>query len=267
MFIAQVTDDTEQLMYMLDEYINDGEVSINGTVTALKKWVEETDPVPKGYVGPSSEKAMKAMDEGVEPVEAGKNGTTCGAAMRILSAVLQTKSEAQLADNIWKCCVPTHNTSLAIEPATVLALAFYKALNGGSYEEILAASIEASTLGQELSKDVEWAGALAGSKVKTLMPMVQAINDDNELLDFVHDVCGTGMESNDVVPAVLLIFSYAKDDVWLAIKLASSVGGDTDTIAALVGALSSIYANGHNIPKDIVEQVINANNLDFSKYC
>lgn len=49
--------------------------------------------------------------------------------------------------------------------------------------------------------------------------------------------------------------------------MGASIGGDTDTIAALAGALSAAYALSHdraiNIPRAIVREVTEKNKLDF----
>jgi len=82
-------------------------------------------------------------------------------------------------------------------------------------------------------------------------------------MSFVYNVIGTNMESNEVVPAAVSIFAYAKGDVWLAIRMGASIGGDTDTIAAIAGALSCLYNRGHNIPDEILEEVISVNGLDL----
>ena len=56
---------------------------------------------------------------------------------------------------------------------------------------------------------------------------------------------------------------WAKDDVHLAIRLATEMGGDTDTIACLAAGLCALYAGKHNLPDDMVKLVSEANHLDF----
>ncbi|HPB63355.1 MAG TPA: hypothetical protein PLD15_05310, partial [Mesotoga sp.] len=50
-----------------------------------------------------------------------------------------------------------------------------------------------------------------------------------------------------------------------SIRMGASVGGDTDTIAALAGLLSALHSGDHNIPEEIVEEVLNVNRLDLSE--
>jgi hypothetical protein len=86
-------------------------------------------------------------------------------------------------------------------------------------------------------------------------------------LDFLYNVYGTTLASADVAAAALCIFLTARDDAWLAVRMGASVGGDTDTIAALSGALSAAHAlatgGSLNIPTSIVHEVIEKNRLDF----
>ncbi|NLH89721.1 MAG: hypothetical protein GX469_05290, partial [Treponema sp.] len=91
----------------------------------------------------------------------------------------------------------------------------------------------------------------------------------DEVLDFIYYVYGTTLASVDVATAAMCIFLTAKEDVWLSIRMGASIGGDTDTIAALAGALSAAYALSHgqslNIPKAIVSEVLENNKLDFDR--
>ena len=48
--------------------------------------------------------------------------------------------------------------------------------------------------------------------------------------------------------------------------MGASIGGDTDTIAALSGMLSTPYNRGHDIPEDIIEYVLKVNSLVVDKY-
>ena len=57
-------------------------------------------------------------------------------------------------------------------------------------------------------------------------------------------------------------------DTWLCLRMGASVGGDTDTIAALAGTLSAAtraaMGKSHNIPAEILDEVLAANSLDLA---
>ena len=264
---GSVTDDTEQVLYLLDEYSAAREVTVDLTVKGLLRWMKETGAVEKGYIGPSSRTALEKIERGEEPETAGKGGTTCGAPMRVLAPSLYVKkgNVETLKKSIWACTVPTHNTNTAMESAAAMGFALHAAAGGASFEEIVNAVKEGSEAGRAMSKD-EYIGASSGSRFINAMSALQALKTPEELMTFIYEVIGTTMESNEIVPAALSVFAFAGQDVWLAIRIGASVGGDTDTIAALAGAMSALHRGGHNIPDEIVNEVIAVNRLDLSRY-
>jgi len=260
-----VTDDTEQNLYLLSEYCSSS-ISVESTVRALRKWIQETNAVAKHYIGPSSLRALKAIEEGASPEETGRNGTTCGGIMRSLAPALccwaKGATEEAAALDIRACLLPTHNTSQALEAACAYGFAIIAALNGGSLKDILSAAIKGAETGLTLAP-YRACAASSGERIAYIARRMKDFSAEERLLDFLFGVFGTGLESQDVCAAVFALFLLAKDDVHKAICLASSVGGDTDTIAALAGALCAAYAGGHNIPSEIVDAVLTTNNLDF----
>jgi ADP-ribosylglycohydrolase len=90
----------------------------------------------------------------------------------------------------------------------------------------------------------------------------------DEALDFLYGVFGTGLESADVAAAALCVYCWAPDDPWLCVRLGASVGGDTDTIAALAGMLAAATCaakgEGHGIPESLLAEVIAGNGLNLA---
>jgi len=260
-----VTDDTEQNLYLLREYCSSS-VSVESTVRALRKWIRETDAVSKRYIGPSSLRALQAIEAGEDPETTGLGGTTCGGIMRSPAPALccwaRGASEEETALDIRACLLPTHNTSQALEAACAYAFALIAALNGESREDIVAAALRGAERGLGMAPYRACASS-SGERIAYLARNMESFPSGEKLLDFLFGVFGTGLDSQDVCAAVFALFLYAKDDVWEAIRLASSAGGDTDTIAALTGALCAAYAGGHNIPADVADFVTVANGLDF----
>ena len=48
-----------------------------------------------------------------------------------------------------------------------------------------------------------------------------------------------------------------------SIRIASEIGGDTDTIACLAAGLGTMYSKKHDIPREYIDIIEKANNLDF----
>lgn len=262
-----VTDDTEQNLYLIKTYCDSGVVTAENTADTLVRWMEETRAQEKGYIGPSSLKALKNIENGTSPLEAGRGGTTCGAPMRAPAAALCTvKSSSEvLSRAIYNCSVPTHNTNLAIEAALAVGFATAAAIEGASVREIIKAAIEGASQIESLNVPV-YVGASTAWKTKFLIDELRNTEDRDKILDTIYYLNGTGLQANEVAPAALAVFSKAESDVWLAVRLGASLGGDTDTIAALAGLLSALYAGDHNIPKEILERVKRVNGLELSDY-
>ena len=260
---GSATDDTEENLWLLRRYCTDGKLTVENTVQGLLSWIEETDAIKHHYIGPSAAKALNAVREGASPYESGKGGTTCGGMMRTPSAFLfcPEQSEEMLAENIFHCLIPTHFTSEAMEAAGAYGFALRAAYYGASFDEV----IEASQRGAEMllgKMDEIHSAPSSAARILEVCRKARALSD-KELLDWMHDVLGCGLPSADVCGAVFAVFAAAGKDVFRGICLGASMGGDTDTIAALSGALCAAYCGGHNIPKAILERILNTNAYEY----
>ena len=260
--MGKVTDDTEQNFYLLAEYNKRGCVDVEGTVQALKDWIRETDAVAKHYIGPSSLKALQAIDEGVPADEAGRGGTTCGGIMRTPAAVLwkPEQTEEELEESIVNALMPTHNTSEALEAAGAYGFALLKAVQGGRYEEIMEAAVRG---GEKLIRRAPYLNCAPSSvaRIRRVLKMTAGLKYRpwTELKTFLFNEWGTGLPSADVCGAVFMLFAIGPRSPWHLIREAAVLGGDTDTIAALAGALSAAFMNKHEIPADVLQTVQEVN--------
>jgi ADP-ribosylglycohydrolase len=270
---ASITDDTEQVCALLDEYSERDSIDPYITAKRLLRWMRDSNAIEKGYIGPSSRLALEAIERGESPEEAGKRGTTCGGVMRSPAAVLFAAARQRpLADCVRACLIPTHNTQLAMEPAMAYGYALHAAICGKDIEEIfweVKKGVEAAQTAPD-SQGYPQCGASVVARLLHFEGLGSSFSDTDEVLDFIYYVYGTTLASVDVAAAAMCIFLSAMEDVWLSIRMGASVGGDTDTIAALAGALSAAFALSHggqslNIPEAIVSKVLENNKLDFDR--
>ncbi len=175
------------------------------------------------------------------------------------------KDESSLITSIINCVIPTHNTNLAIESSLAVGFAYYYASKGANTNEIIDAAIKGSKIGERLTEK-EFVGPSIAERLKIIKQYIPEADEVDKFLQKIYYIFGTTMEAVDVAGAAIAIGTYCKDDVWLAIRMGASIGGgDTDTIAAIAGALSAFQANSHNIPKDIIHLIQNENNISFKK--
>lgn len=69
---------------------------------------------------------------------------------------------------------------------------------------------------------------------------------------------GCGVRAKEAVPCALWAFlSTAREGPMEVVKKAAAIGGDSDTIASMAGALAGACYSQHKWPKDIVDQLEN----------
>ncbi|HEY1617335.1 MAG TPA: ADP-ribosylglycohydrolase family protein, partial [Streptosporangiaceae bacterium] len=75
---------------------------------------------------------------------------------------------------------------------------------------------------------------------------------------------GTSLATQESVPAAFAVLSAVPDDPWQACLLAASLGGDTDTIAAMAGAIGGACYGLAAFPPHAV-RVIDAQGLGLTE--
>lgn len=263
---GSVTDDTEQNLYLARAYTAAGEITVENSAEALSRWVVECDAIAKKYIGPSSMKALNAIKEGVSPMEAGRSGTTNGGIMRTPSLVLCAGrgDEDHLLHCIRMGCIPTHHTSQAISAAAAYGFALRAILDGREIPEILEAAERGARRAYE-SVDYVAAAPDCIARLNKIREDLEDDASDERIRHLLFHVYGNGLESIDAFTVAMTVFLAKGKDVFGALKLCASLGGDTDTVGALTGALCAAYAGGHNIPEDILRTVIEKNHLDLEE--
>lgn len=262
---AQVTDDTEQNFFLIEDYTFANEVSAAVAAKSLLRWYDES-PEPEKYIGPSTSCALKAIRAGADIRSAGKNGHSCGGVMRVPAAFLCSSSLQELQNNIVATLLPTHNTSAAMEAAMGYGYALWEMLQTRDLNQITQAAIEGCTVGRGYVAQEMDLACLPSCvyRLRYLVKELPTFKSSDDLLDFLFYVFGTTISSCDVFVASFALFFWAKEDTFQAIRLAAMLGGDTDTIACLAAVLCCAYAGKHNIPADIVQAVERNNTIDFS---
>jgi ADP-ribosylglycohydrolase len=170
-------------------------------------------------MGPTTAHALSELASDLNFIPT--TGTTNGAAMRAPAIAWLCPTEAVVRNTI-ESSLATHGAPVAIAGACAIACAVSQAINGANVRTIIRAGVRgASEVSDELASCITESVALA-SRVS---------------LEDAIKIIGCGIETVEAVPAVFAIIAKYPDftDGVLA---AVNLGGDTDTIAGMVGAIT-----------------------------
>lgn len=252
MAAASVTDDTEQALLLARLLIEGrGIVDPLAFAHALVAW--EDDMRARGsldLLGPSTKRAVQAVLDGSSLDEAGQYGTTNGAAMRITPVGIAFRVDDSFVDHVVDASFVTHNTGVALAGAAAVAAAVSAGIDGQPpLAAALSAASSAATRGHwvaaaDVAARIQWARSLAS-------------------LDEIYELVGTSLATQESVPAAFGILALYAGDPWGAVCAAASLGGDSDTIAAMVGAIAGATHGYLAFPVAVRREVVRVNHLDL----
>lgn len=264
---GSITDDTEQAI-LVGQLLIDGKGQIEPSVLAQRLIEWEAVMRAKGsqdLLGPSTKRAIEMILAGVSPEEAGRYGTTNGAAMRITPVGIATDvaNPEHFIRAVVQACQVTHNTSLGISSAAAVAAVVSAGINGMDLGEALR-------LGTQMAQQAEHHGHwVAGGRIASRISWARTVSIDSDktlLADLLYDVIGTSVASQE---SVVVSFALAQQvavgemGAFEALCMAASLGGDTDTIAAILGAMLGACLGMQSWPIELIEQVKKVNHLEL----
>ncbi len=251
---GSVTDDTEQAVLLGRLLVRGrGEIDPREWAAELVNW--EEGMAARGsldLLGPSTKRALLAVQAGTPPQEAGRHGDTNGAAMRITPVGIAFSGRADVLAHVRQACLVTHNTPVAMAGAAAVAMAVSAGINGADEPTASDAAISAAGAHDgAVAARIAWAVAQARGRAP------------RDVAGFIVEQVGTSLATTDSVPAVLAVLAATPGDPWRACLLAASLGGDSDTIAAMAGAVAGACRGMHGFPKHAIT-TIDANGLDLA---
>jgi ADP-ribosylglycohydrolase len=268
---GDITDDTEQAVLLARLLIaGQGRIDPGDLAGALVAW--EADMKTRGsldLLGPSTRRALAAVQSGVPPEDAGSTGDTNGAAMRIAPVGIAIPDNSKkhpapdgldpLVDAVVQASFVTHGTSLALAGAAAVAAAVSAGISGATVAQATDAAVAAARLaaargrwvaGADVAARIEWATGLVTGR-----PLAEAA-------DLIYRLVGTGLATQESVPAAFAALAATPGDPWLTARFAASLGGDCDTIAAMAGAVGGACHGVAVFPSEAVA-VIDRHHLDL----
>lgn len=243
---GSVTDDTEQALLVASLLVR-GRGSSSGRVAldagefahALQAW--EDSMIERGsldLLGPSTKAALERVRAGEDPLSVGGAGTTNGAAMRVtpIGIAISTADPEAFADAVWSSCQVTHATRQGFQSAALVAAAVSMGID--------TPRSAASDMTALLWKAVSYVDSLPERGAWTPDPDVVAAtrramqlvaNPASSSLECLVEQVGTSVASAQAIPMAFALL--ARDPSPQALLDAANLGGDTDTIGAIAGAI------------------------------
>jgi ADP-ribosylglycohydrolase len=255
---GQVTDDTEQTVLLARRLIADrGGFDARAWATDLIGW--EAAVLARGLgdlLGPSTKAALTALRGGATEAEAGRLGTTNGAAMRIAPVGIVTPPDpARMLVRVAQVSRVTHGTGEALAAAAAVAMVISQGLEGAGFEDALPLALQAAEM------PVTGTDPAAHRAMTGQIRLALDLAGQGEAV--MAERIGTSVQSLQSVACAFGIVRLAGGDPWAAALIAANIGDDTDTIGAIACAMAAACEGTAALPADKVAQVVNRNGLDL----
>lgn len=248
------TDDTHMTLALAESLVDRGGFDGRHLAETFMRYYE-AEPW-RGY-GSGPPQIFRMIREGIAWDEAagtlfgGSGSYGNGAAMRVapvgLIAYRDLEQVRRLADRQSRI---THTHELGREGAVLQAMAVAML--------VMQPGMDANTLRGEILARLEEHTEVPIYRVK--LGLVRTLLPDAPVTEVARHI-GNGISAHEAVPAALYAFLRSPDSFRETVQFAIRLGGDTDTIAAMAGALSGAYLGEDSIPAPWREGVDGAREL------
>ena len=239
MAAGSVTDDTEQALLIASLLLKGHGSGLNLDASefshALLAW--EDSMIERGsldLLGPSTKAALERVRAGENPLRVGGEGTTNGAAMRVTPiGIAASTSDRQLfADAVWSSCQVTHATRQGFQSAALVAAAVSLGIDAGA-ADVTDLLWKAVTFVRSLPERGAWSPEpdVVAATHRALKLAAQPSSSPQWLAGQI----GTAVAAAQAIPMAFALL--ARDPSPRALLQAANLGGDTDTIGAIAGAI------------------------------
>lgn len=239
MAAGSVTDDTEQALLIASLLLKGHGSGLNLDASefshALLAW--EDSMIERGsldLLGPSTKAALERVRAGENPLRVGGEGTTNGAAMRVTPiGIAASTSDRQLfADAVWSSCQVTHATRQGFQSAALVAAAVSLGIDAGA-ADVTDLLWKAVAFVRSLPERGAWSPEpdVVAATHRALKLAAQPASS----LEWLAGQIGTAVASAQAIPMAFALL--ARDPSPRALLQAANLGGDTDTIGAIAGAI------------------------------
>ena len=270
---GSTTDDTYQAL-ALASFLGRGEGSSAGGVTLelggfarellnWEEWMKAQGSLD--LLGPSSKAALERVRLGEDPLRIRGMGTTNGAAMRVtpVGIAVSTDDPEVFADSVWSTCQLTHATHQGFQSAALVAAAVSLGIDWDtpSPSDMTALLWKALTYVDSLPERGAWTPD-PDVVAATRRAMQLVTNPVSSSLEHLIEQVGTSVASAQAIPMAFALL--ARDPSPQALLDAANIGGDTDTIGAIAGAILGATLGVEVLPTDSLSKIEEVSHLDLS---
>jgi len=238
---GQYTDDTKMMLCIAESILEKGHVDPEDVAQRFVGWFDAGDL--RG-IGRSCLEGILNVKRRISWRESGRRGKWAagnGTAMRIAPVgLLNCHDLEQLREDCRATSVITHNNPEAVAGAVAVAYSIARLVSGEFDETKFLPQIAAFVGDSEVARRLGQAQSLFSAHTPTEEALA---------------VLGTSGYVVETVASALYCFLRTPDDFMTTVAAAVMGGGDTDTTAAVAGAISGAYNGSSNMPPHLVEGV------------
>ena len=270
---GSVTDDTEQALLIASLLLrgrasSSGRVALNAVEFAHALLAWEDSMIRRGsldLLGPSTKAALERVRAGEDPLTVGGEGTTNGAAMRVtpIGIAVSTEDPEAFAEAVWSSCRVTHATRQGFQSAALVAAAVSMGIDAARSPSLDLRSLlwKAVTYVDSLPERGAWTPD-PDVVAATRRAMQLAANPASSSLECLVEQVGTSVASAHAIPMAFALL--ARDPSPRALLDAANLGGDTDTIGAIAGAILGAAFGVEVLPADSLSMIEEVSHLGLS---
>ena len=270
---GSVTDDTEQALLIASLLVrgrgtSSGRVALNAVEFAHALLAWEDSMIERGsldLLGPSTKAALERVRAGEDPLTVGGEGTTNGAAMRVtpIGIAVSTEDPEAFVEAVWSSCRVTHATRQGFQSAALVAAAVSMGIDAARSPSLDLRSLlwKAVTYVDSLPERGAWTPD-PDVVAATRRAMQLAVNPASSSLECLVEQVGTSVASAHAIPMAFALL--ARDPSPKALLDAANIGGDTDTIGAIAGAILGAAVGVEVLPTDSLSMIEEVSHLGLS---
>jgi ADP-ribosyl-[dinitrogen reductase] hydrolase len=242
---GEITDDTEMMLCHVESLVSTGGL-VDPENTGMR-FLRLFHSDSRRFMGRTTQLSLIQADESgnFQNGVGGEHAAGNGVAMRVapiglVHSVGRFNPEV-LVREVMRAGLITHSNPEAINGGLAIAYGVRLQVTGAVPPEVLVEEVCSFIDEDEVSRRVRKAGMLARSDLSR-----------DQHIENLQQIGTSGYVAESVAAAFYCAI-VAGDDLRAGVELAVNAGGDTDTVAAMAGALIGAHAGASTFPLDLVE--------------